>query len=502
MSDTALTDDIDARMAAIEAGIHADLEAQQAERQKANRRLLQRQESAAIGNAVETADPLRIQHTSLREMLERFIFVATSSTVVIQPTAEEAACGNRALAVPWRNLVPMFAQSRSVIVRGAREQATPNTQRWLHDEDRITVAHMGMAIGRPRIYDAEDGSKAVNLWTPRPRRASEPDDREHIAAFLGHIEYLLPIEEERERFLDWLAHCEQRPEELPHHGWLFWTEAYGVGRNWLAAVLARVWRGEVAASLDLAALIDSGFNGRIAGKRMAIVDEIHLNDSGRARYATEAKLRQMMTAETRRINQKYGAEYDEQNCCRWLLFSNHADALPMPEEDRRFAVAQNPSEPRPPDYYAALYQRLKAPQFLEAVGAWLSERDVSRFNPGAKPPMNAAKRLVIESTKPQLDRNLAELIDEWPWPVAAGSDLVTALGLDPHNNKDTAHFGMAMKRAKHALLDGRPTLPGGERVRVWLLAGRQPPEDVVSTVVGYRRSPDLAALMQRRAPRF
>lgn len=497
-----IVDDIEQRTAAREQRILASIQEQVTAEEAATRRLLQRGESEAIGNAVEAADPLQIKQTGLAEMLSRCIFVATSSTVVILPTEEEEARGKRALAVPWRNFVPMFAQSRSVIVRGTREQVTPITQRWLHDEERYTVAHMGMAIGRPRIYAAEDGANAVNLWTPRPRRPSCPEDREHIAALLGHIEYLLPIEEERNRFVDWLAHCEQKPEELPHHGWLFWTEAYGIGRNWLAAVLARVWRGEVAASLDLAALIDSGFNGRIAGKRMAIVDEIHLNDSGRARYATEAKLRQMMTAETRRINQKYGAEYDELNCCRWLLFSNHADALPMPEEDRRFAVAQNPAEPRPADYYAGLYQRLKEPQFVEAVGAWLNERDVSRFNPGAKPPMNAAKRLVIESTKPQLDRNLAELVDEWPWPIAAGSDLVTALGLDPHNNKDTAHFGMAMKRARHTQLEGRPTLAGGERVRVWLLAGREPPDDAGAAVSSYRRTTEFAALLQRRAPRF
>ena len=44
-----------------------------------------------------------------------------------------------------------------------------------------------------------------------------PEDwQERVKPFLEHVEFLVPIEEERERFLQWLAHIVQVPEVLPH----------------------------------------------------------------------------------------------------------------------------------------------------------------------------------------------------------------------------------------------------------------------------------------------
>src|SRR5690606_5064583 len=112
------------------------------------------------------------------------------------------------------------------------------------------------------------------------------------------------------------------------------------------------------------------------------------------------------------INPKYGHQYVEWNCVRWLLFSNHPDALPMPREDRRFAVVRNPSERKPQSYYDRIYPLVNEPAFIEAVGWWLNRRDLSQFNPGEQPAMNAAKQAVIEATTPQLDRDLAVVLRE------------------------------------------------------------------------------------------
>lgn len=91
-----------------------------------------------------------------------------------------------------------------------------------------------------------------------------------ISLFLDHVTYLFADETERNTFLDWLAHLEQAPGELPHYGWLHVAHHTGCGRNWLASVLSRVWRAYVA-NVDLPTLLDSPYNGspvrKVAGNR-------------------------------------------------------------------------------------------------------------------------------------------------------------------------------------------------------------------------------------------
>jgi hypothetical protein len=172
-------------------------------------------------------------------------------------------------------------------------------------------------------------------------------------------------------------------------------------------------------------------------------------------------------------NPKYGRQYVEWNTTRWLLFSNHADAIPMPKNDRRFAVIANPVLRRSDAYYTELYARLDDPEFIAAVGWFLSQRDISAFNPGATPELNAAKLAVIDATTPDMDRELAEVVAVWESPVAVASDLLQACDIKPDDRTARAAFGFAMRRAGHLRLPSKPRL-GGERVTVWLLAGKEP----------------------------
>ena len=101
---------------------------------------------------------------------------------------------------------------------------------------------------------------------------SESDGSWNVATYL--------FGDDATRFLDWLAHIEQRPGELPHHGWLHISPEHGTGRNWLASVIARLWKGYVAPNFDLSGMLRTGFNGALSRKLIAIVDEIREGGSG------------------------------------------------------------------------------------------------------------------------------------------------------------------------------------------------------------------------------
>ena len=62
----------------------------------------------------------------------------------------------------------------------------------------------------------------------------------------------------------------------PHVHVLMYTPRQGVGRNLLSCMLARVWPGITALDVDLHPLLEGGFNGRLARKVLAVVNEIRL----------------------------------------------------------------------------------------------------------------------------------------------------------------------------------------------------------------------------------
>ena len=258
--------------------------------------------------------------------------------------------------------------------------------------------------------------------------------------FLDHVHWLWG--DDADSFLDWLAHIEQVPGALPHFGWIHISREHGKGRNWISSVLARVWRGYVAASLDLVAILEGSFNGRLSRKLLAIVDEI--NEGGNASYRQAQTLRQLVTSEHREINPKYGRQHVEYNACRWLLFSNHTGALPLTEDDRRFYVVAHKGEPRSREYYAALYGKLSDPMFISAVAEFLSRRDVRRFNPGERPPLNTAKAELVGFGQTETDLTLREVAAKWPVDVITNHELTNLLDGE---TIDKAHVRHALERA-------------------------------------------------------
>jgi hypothetical protein len=258
---------------------------------------------------------------------------------------------------------------------------------------------------------------------------------------------------------------------LPHFGWLMIARHTGTGRNWLASVLARVWRGHVAPNVDLASLLESQFNGQLSEAMLAMVDEIQ--EGGEAGYRHINRLKSLLNAEVRAINPKYGRTVLEKNVCRWLVFSNHENAIPMADNDRRWRVVVHNEPPRPAADYERLYQALADPAFIAAIAHWLRVRDISGFKPGERPPMSAAKSVAVDASKSGVRRAADQLIEDW------GSDLITAGEALRYLEEQCGK--LVGNAARHALVDAgarsfrapdgreRKVKSGSKTYRVWSL---------------------------------
>lgn len=412
-------------------------EAAFAEAEAAKRRSEQISENLRIGEGSEEYPLSSV--LSEEEMLTRYVNIIEGKRVV------DLEHPRRIFGLDeWKSA---HKSSRTVIedtknfnLDGSNKTKQVETTRlWEMNPARRQVDAVTFRPGYMPVTVDPEGKSAANTWRAIKRIGTAGD----ASLFLRHIDYLFGGD--APRFLDWLAHIEQRPGELPHTGWVHISPLQGTGRNWLASVLCRLWSGYVAASFDLAGTLRTGFNGPLSQKLLAVVDEI--NEGGTdGRWENAETLKSLITSEHRHINPKYGHQRLEYNACRWLIFSNHTSALPLTERDRRFNIIRNENPPMPSQYYVQLYATLKDPRFIAGVADLLGTRDISTFNPGAHALMNDAKKEMVAASRSDADDIVAHLVADHPSDVIANSTL-GALLTNQMAGKMTPHHRHALERA-------------------------------------------------------
>lgn len=332
---------------------------------------------------------------------------------------------------------------------------------WRKSPNRISVDVVTWQPDQPEICRALEttgsGQRAYNLWTPPQFLQAPPNWQEWAKPFIDHVGYLVPIEAERQRFLQWLAHIVQRPGQLPHTCYLFIATTTGIGRGTLASILVRVLRGYVAANADVGMLLSKSFNGRLSQKLLATVDEIR--EGGNQRYQQQENFKSAVVEEERNVNPKYGRQYVEKNCCRWLLFSNHLDALPFDNNDRRVIVIENPSTPAHPAWFEYLHNMMNNPAFIGSVQHYLTTLDISLFKPGERASMNAAKAKALRNMENPADAAARQFAATWPGELATVADLREFIGEDaaPSNSRGMQHVieRAGMRTAKKMKIAGK-----------------------------------------------
>jgi Bifunctional DNA primase/polymerase, N-terminal/Family of unknown function (DUF5906)/Primase C terminal 2 (PriCT-2) len=364
-------------------------------RMKAELRAEQVRENIEIGNDV--SEPILPTIMTLTEMHDRLVYIGSIGAVADRDTGrirkKEHAAGEYAASKHGKKKVPAL-------------------KLWIESKKRVTVDVLTWVPGQPPVCrPPEEEGTGFNTWRGLASMDAPEDWKERAKPFLEHVDFLVPVESERERFLKWLAHIFQCPEVLPHTMYLMTTRTTGIGRNLLASILVRALRGHVAAGVSLPDLLDGGFTGRLSKKLLATVDEAR-EGGGDRRYQRAERLKSLLTEDYRHVNPKYGFQSVEKNCCRWLMFSNHDDAIPFDNSDRRVIVISNPTERKSDEYYARLYGMLDDGVFIASVRRWLETKDISDFRAGGHAPMNEAKQRALDEMMTETDRVIAEFKED------------------------------------------------------------------------------------------
>jgi len=294
---------------------------------------------------------------------------------------------------------------------------------------------------RPVPHKLDDGvvdayyQNFVNTYVP----PNWPETQKDPEIFLEHIDYIIPNKVERETFLNWLAYKTQHPASRSYAVVMIAEDSYGIGRSWLKDMLTACLQGKVNTA-SLAQLIGKGtsaeqtYNDWMAGCQYIVVEEA--KDSGLTKddfyhgYETFKQLVDTKVAEDQRINPKFGRTRRENIYYNALIFSNHADALAVPDGDRRIYVIQNPNTRKDFEYYERLAAALHSDEPAR-VYWWLMRRDVSDYDQ-IYPPMTAGKSQMIQDTRAPSEALYDHIISEHPSDIVTAASLKRAVVLAAH----------------------------------------------------------------------
>lgn len=389
---------------------------------KEGKRQQAREQNRIIGEAGQCAPETEV--LTLDEMLDRLVFQERGSYVLDKKYPK--------LALRWQDARAKYSASTSTQTTRRPdgrvvEREVACIDLWKADPRRLSVADRTFVAGGDQFVFNDEGLKCFNIFTPFNRElALSLPDSSKAKPFIDHITWLFA--DRADEFMDWLAHIEQDPKTLPQTSWLHIATKTGMGRNWLSSVLVRVWAGHVASNYDLVAGLTGRFNGQLSCKLLAQVDELNESQAGTAKWQYAEKLKSVLNAEFRFIDQKYGAQYSEKNACRFLMFSNHISAIPIDKDDRRIQVVVCKEQPKDESYYDSLYKLLNDGEFIAAVARFLMDRDLSHFYPGARAKMTTAKSAVVDNTQSLADELASLLVEASPFDLVPASFLAKCFG--------------------------------------------------------------------------
>ena len=287
-----------------------------------------------------------------------------------------------------------------------------------YDENRAAKGALALegityAAGEPVIVTGTHGNRWVNA---RPEgRAGD------VSLWLAHVERMIPIDFEREHFLNALAYKVQNPNRKINHAILIGGHP-GSGKDTMLAPFFWAIGGE--SKLNCSLVRNEDLNSQWGYALECEVMEIaELRQSeAKDRRALENALKPIIAAppEYLSINRKGLHPYQALNRVFVVAFSNERAAISIPSDDRRWFCVWSDAGRLPETDALALWQWYQTGGGFAAVADYLAKLNVSAFNPAATPPMTEAKAIMIDQGRSMAESYLIDLISNRLGEFASG----------------------------------------------------------------------------------
>jgi len=263
-----------------------------------------------------------------------------------------------------------------------------------------------------------NGMPCVNMYDP----SSPPDivdsysagDLEAIETVKKHFALVLTEEGAVNIMLAWIAFCVQNPGKKVRWAPLV-KGIEGDGKTvigkLLSAVMGMVNVGNVSTSV-----LNTAFTSWAEGRCINILEEIRM--VGHNRHDVLNMLKPYITNDAITVHPKGINEYVAPNTVNYIAFTNHSDALPLEETDRRWWVSFTPfidqkqlKEATGLHYFEKLHNAIEG--HPGALRKWLLSYQIPEsFEPNGQAPASAAKNSMIGLNTSDSEQIIKEVIEQ------------------------------------------------------------------------------------------
>jgi hypothetical protein len=286
----------------------------------------------------------------------------------------------------------------------------------------------------------ELNGRYYNTWRKSKIEPAEGD----TTAWNAHLADLWPDAEDRNHALDWMAWVYQHQAIKPNFAMLIVGEAKGTGKSFIARVMEQLI-GPDNTKRPKNSSLRGDFNGWAAQCKLCVIEELmHI---GKREVANE--LRDMITESPIEINIKNVPAFQMDNYMAMMAISNHFNAIPIDENERRWLVLRTAAQPKfgfgtpkSKAHYSKLADALgigraagthNDPAALPAIAWELAHRSVSADYGLGNAPETKAKETMADASLTDVPRWLRENAKNYPLTlpiVHASEDVLAAMPAD------------------------------------------------------------------------
>jgi hypothetical protein len=289
----------------------------------------------------------------------------------------------------WAPGLPMLIRDRLVLEGGWIEQA------------RVTCLN----LYRPPTIEAGNAAQA-DRWLDHVHKVFGEENADHITKYL--------------------AHRVQKPQEKINHA-LVLGGNQGIGKDTLLEPVKYAvgpWNfSEVSPQHML-----GRFNGFLKSVILRVNEARDLGDVNRYQFYDHLKAYTAAPPDVLRVDEKNLREHSIFNCCGVIITTNYqSNGIYLPADDRRHFVGWSDltKDDFVDDYWNDLWSWY-AKDGIRHVAAYLTELDLSGFDPKAPPPKTAAFWAIVDANRAPEDAELADVLDKLGNPDATTVVDITA----------------------------------------------------------------------------
>jgi hypothetical protein len=318
----------------------------------------------------------------------------------------------------------------------------PGSTRWL---DRNRPVHaLTWAPGHPMLIEnrlvvdngwiERNGVTTFNFYRPSTLELGDPTKAE---PWLELVHKVYP--DDAERLITYLAHRVQRPGEKINNAVLLGGTP-GIGKDTIVEPVKRaVGAGNCRETSPTQ--IMGRFNGFYKAVILRVSEVRDLGEFNRYQFYERMKAYLATPPDTIRVDEKNIPEHEIVNCFFAILTSNQlTNGIYLPPDDRRHDVmwSKLTKDDFKDGYWNWIWGWYDAGG-ISHVAAYLTARDISKFNPKAPPPKTAAFWAIVDANRAPEDSELTDVLDKMGNPdVVTVAQTIMAAGA-----AGSGHFGIA-----------------------------------------------------------